>query len=80
MATINNINIHEFARRFGNEYEFLYNNRDNVAGFSDAVREGDEFMKNHREFVSEFCKYRGDFITSDREVAAFMFALSSMMD
>ena len=80
MATINNINIHEFTRRFGNEYEFLYDNHDNVAGFRDAVREGDKFMKNHREFVSEFCKYRGDFITSDREVAAFMFALSSMMD
>jgi hypothetical protein len=80
MAAINNINIHEFNNRFGNEYEFLYDNRDNVAGFHDAVREGDKFIKEHAEFVREFCKYRGDIISSDREVAAFMFALSSMID
>lgn len=75
-----NINIQEFSRKFGEEYEFLYDNHDNIAGYRDAVREGDEFIKTHPEFVGEFCKYRGDIISSDREVAAFMFALSSMID
>lgn len=75
-----NINIQEFNRKFGDAYEFLYDNNDNVAGYYDALREGDEFLKSHPEFVREFCAYRGDLISSDREVVAFMFALSSMID
>lgn len=77
-----NINIQKFSRKFGEEYEFLYNAHCNgceVAGEREALREGDEFIKNNPEFVREFCAYRGDFITSDREVMAFMFALSSMI-
>lgn len=46
----------------------------------DAVEAFDEFLKKHKEFVREFAKYRGDFISSDREAAAFMFALESMME
>ena len=72
------IGIEKFAAKFAEEYEFLYDNRDNVAGYNEAVREGDEFIKLHPQFVGEFARYRGDLITSDREVAAFMFALSSM--
>ena len=79
MANIN-INIQEFSRKFSNEYEFLYNNHDNVAGYHEAVQEGDKFIRENNEFVREFCKYRGDIITSDREVAAFMFALYDMID
>lgn len=78
-----NINIQEFKRKFDDEYEFLYNAHCNgceVAGEREALREGDEFLKTHPEFVREFCEYRGDLITSDREVIAFMFALSSMID
>ena len=73
------INIHEFHRRFGEEYEFLYDNHDNVAGYREAVEAGDEFIRTHLDFVLEFAEYRGDYITSDREVAAFMFALGSMV-
>lgn len=46
----------------------------------DAVEAFDEFSQKHKEFVREFAKYRGDFISSDREAAAFMFALESMME
>ena len=41
-----------------------------------AITAFDEFLPTHKEFVGEFVKYRGDFISSDREAAAFMFALS----
>lgn len=72
------INIHEFLERFNKEYKFLYDHRDNVAGYREAVEEGDLFIKKNPEFVGEFVKFRGDIISSDREVAAFMFALYDM--
>jgi hypothetical protein len=74
-----NINIHEFAKQFNKEYNFLYDHNDMVAGYNEAVEEGDKFIAEHGDFVGEFVRYRGDFISSDREVAAFMFALNEMM-
>ena len=78
MANIN-INIHKFLKEFNKQYDFLYNARDNVAGYREALEEGDEFIKKNSEFVGEFVRYRGDFISSDREVVAFMFALDNMV-
>ena len=75
-----NINIDKFLEKFNEEYEFLYDSNDRVAGFDEAVEAGDEFIKEHNEFVIEFNRYRGDILTSDREVAAFMFALDDMID
>lgn len=74
------VNIHEFSKRFNKEYEFLYECEDekNVPGYEEAVAEFDEFIKIHGDFVGEFAKFRGDFISSDREAAAFMFALASL--
>ena len=74
-----NINIHKFLEQFNKEYAFLYDNYDNVAGYDEAVAAGDEFIKKYPKFVREFVEYRGDFISSDREVAAFMFALETFM-
>ena len=72
-----NINIHKFAEQFRKEYNFLYNNRDNVAGYREAVDEFDAMLKHDwfKKFVGEFVDFRKDFISSDREAAAFMFAL-----
>lgn len=72
------INIHEFYNKFCKEYEFLYKSYDNVAGFREAVEAFDIFLKAHAKFVAEFCRFRGDLITSDREAAAFMFTMESM--
>lgn len=74
------INIHKFAEQFNKEYKFLYDNNDNVAGYREALEEGDKFFEEHGDFVGEFAKYRGDLITSDREVVAFMFALDAMIE
>ena len=73
-----NINIEKFLKKFNEEYEFLYNNYDRVAGYHEALQAGDKFITNYPEFVGEFVKYRGDILSSDREVVAFMFALESM--
>ena len=71
------INIKAFAEQFQKEYNFLYENNNNVAGYREAVAAFDEFLSNNKNFVCEFIKYRGDFMSSDRETAAFMFALSN---
>lgn len=75
-----NINIHEFLKEFNKQYSFLYDNNDNVAGYDEALEAGDEFIKQNPEFIGEFVNYRGDFILSDREVVAFMFALDNMIE
>ena len=72
------INIEEFSKQFDKEYEFLYDNDDRVAGYMEAVSAFDEFATQHKKFISDFVKYRGDFISSDREAAAFMFALEKL--
>lgn len=75
-----NINIEKFLKKFNEEYDYLYNNYDHVAGYQEALEAGDKFITNNLDFVREFCKYRGDILSSDREVVAFMFALDSMTE
>ena len=75
-----NVNINDFSERFIKEYDFLYDNHDRVAGYDEAVEMFDAMMDNDNfaAFVGEFVKFREDYISSDREAAAFMFALESM--
>lgn len=73
-----NISIEKFLKQFKKEYNFLYDNNDRVAGRDEAIDTFDEMLKTQewfKEFVREFCRYRGDIVSSDRECAAFMFAL-----
>lgn len=77
-----NIDIQAFLKQFNKEYNFLYNSDSYVAGYDEAVTAFDEFLAtpNGNRLVREFVKYRQDFISSDREAAAFMFALSTFED
>lgn len=74
------VDIDKFLKQFRKEYNFLYDNYDNVAGYREALEFGDYFLKQekNKEFVKEFILYRGDFISSDREVVAFAFALEAL--
>lgn len=72
------INIEKFYRQYVEEYGFLYEHHDNVAGYREAVQAFDDFAPKHGSFVCEFCKFIGDFVSSDREAAAFMFALETL--
>lgn len=74
------INIKDFSRQYKKEYTFLYDHKDNIAGYTEAVEAFDSFIKtaSGAALVGEFARFRGDLLTSDREAAAFMFALDSM--
>lgn len=78
MSVIRNVDAEKFDRRFEETYDFLYESHDNVAGYAEAVDAFDAFAPKHVEFVSDFVSRRGDLITSDRECAAFMFALADL--
>lgn len=69
------IKIREFKEKFDKEYNFLCKHRDNVAGYKEAVEWGDKFLRKYPDFVAKFAQYRGDFLTSDREMAAFAFTM-----
>jgi hypothetical protein len=75
-----NIKIKDFSKQYKKEYNFLYDNKDNIAGYAEAVEAFDDFIKTAAgsAFVGEFARFRGDLLTSDGEAAAFMFALDSM--
>ena len=74
------VNIKDFLKKFNEEYDFLYDNDNNVCGYYDALKEGDLFIsdKNNSKFIREFNEYRQDILSSDREVVAFMFTMESM--
>ena len=46
----------------------------------EAVNAFDDFAKSHGNFIKEFVQYRRDFISSDREAAAFMFAMEKYLN
>lgn len=76
---VHNFNIADFLKKFDDNYDFIYNaNSKNkeVAGQREATAAFDDFVKQHGDFVREFVNYRGDFISSDREAAAFMFTMN----
>ena len=74
-----NIPMEKFHKDFNEQYEYIYDRKDNVEGYNEAVCAFDEFVKTHGEFVGEYAKYRHDFISSDREAAAFMFAMQKYL-
>lgn len=75
-----NINIEQFTEEFRKQYRFLYDSDGYVPGYDKAVEGFDSFIEKHADFVGEFVNYRHDFILSDREAAAFMFALDLLID
>lgn len=72
------VDMEKLEKEFSKQYKRIYDCRDNLNGYDDAINTFDEKTKNDKEFnemVNDFVRYHGDFISSDREAAAFMFAL-----
>lgn len=72
------LDIRDFIKQFTREYIFLYKHRDNITEYREALSAFSDFIKTHGDFVREFERFRGYPITTEREAAAFMFALESM--
>ena len=77
------INIHKFSELFAEIYDYLYNTRSAYDAQMEraAAEKFDNAMKtsaNFRAFVSEYVDFRKDFISSDREAAAFVLALDTL--
>ena len=68
-------------KKFNEEYSFLYENDGKgiyTCGYREAIAAFDDYMKVNADFVKDFSRYREDFVVSDRECAAFMFAMDSL--
>ena len=76
------MDIRELRMKFTEKYSEMYEKEDTVDGFDEAVDEFDEKLAfdtdGFRSLVEQFVDYHGDFISSDREAAAFIFALREM--
>ncbi len=67
-------------RVFNKQYDFIYENRDNVSGYKEALQWFDEnsTKQEYKYLVDAVVKQRGDYISSDREAVAFAFALEAL--
>lgn len=74
------INIEDFHKKYCENYDWLYNGGDQISGYDELVDMFDAFAFQHPVWVSEYCAYRKDLITSDREAAAFILTLHDFMD
>ena len=64
------------AKEVEENYIYLYNNYDNYTFYSEAIEIFDNYFEvAQKDFLAAFVNYRGDFISSDREIVAFMVAL-----
>ncbi len=70
--------VNEILKRFEKEYEFLYENQDRVAGFSEALQAGLDWISSGPQLLLELINERQDLFTSDREIAALAFALGDL--
>lgn len=64
------------------EYKRLYDadvNGVKVEGYHDMMEYGDTLVHECHDLVCAFAQYRQDVLSSDREVAAFGFAVSKML-
>ncbi len=68
--------IKKILKKYIDEYKFLYNNNDNVAGFREALEDGLKWIESRPALLTELCKARQDIFTSDREIAALAFTLA----
>ena len=73
-----NIDVGLLCVAFQAVYEELYSGA-SCRRYNDLVAAGDRFIENNPEIVGEFNRRRGDLLTSDREVAAFMIAIEAIV-
>lgn len=69
-----NITMEMVLDKFNEVYSFIYDSEDKIPNYQDMIALGDKMIRSHDKFVEDFIRYRGDILSSDREVAAFAYA------
>lgn len=72
------VDLEKLLKDFSEEYERIYDARDEVEGYHEMLEYGDRLIDECKELCVSFAEYRGDFLSSDREVVAFGFAVSRL--
>lgn len=78
-----NLNIHDFYKRYQENYDWLYNGGDQISDYDTLWEEFDNLCAGSEgfcSFVGEFCDFMGDLIISDREEAAFILTFHDFVD
>ncbi len=70
--------VSQIIEKLNIHYDRIYQSRDNVDGYAEAVRLGDKFINENPDFMGKLVNQRQDFISSDRETAALAFALADL--
>lgn len=65
----------ELPEKYDEQYNRLYEAMNNVEGYATALEIGDKFINDNEKLISQFIKERGFSPNSDRQIAAFAFAL-----
>lgn len=76
------VNLDELLEEFGNQYEYIYDTEvadKFVYGYYEAMEYGERLIHECKDLVQAFVQYRGDVLSSDREVAAFGFAVNKLL-
>lgn len=69
----------DLTEKLDSYYDRLYEGDASLTAFEKvACAAGDEFIKNNPDYTGLVANFRGDYISSDRETAAFAFALAEM--
>lgn len=69
--------ISAICREYREQYSRIYDSRDNVPGYMEAMNAGDKFLSDKRNaaLIGAMCNFMKDFFSSDREAAALGFTI-----
>lgn len=72
----------QIADRYCHEYAYLYDHDDQIAGYDDAITDGDELFESGavQYHIDRLCRAISDVIISDRERAALAFTFAAAID
>ena len=70
--------LDELNQKYSDYYNELYEQRDNVFGYSYALSAGNDYISTSPELLTRFNEMHKDIVSSDREVAALAYALADM--
>lgn len=76
------VNLVKLKKLFSIEYKRIYDTEVAgvfVYGYYEAMEYGERLIHECKDLVCAFAQYRGDVLSSDREVAAFGFAVNRML-